>query len=95
MADELDELRWKVATACRILGMQGLVRESTGHVSARIPGTDEMFVRCRGGDERGLLFTDVDNVRRVDFDELESVALVRDFLQAPERYLRQIWIDEE
>lgn len=68
MADELDELRWKVATACRILGMQGLVRESTGHVSARIPGTDEMFVRCRGGDERGLLFTDVDNVRRVDFD---------------------------
>ena len=24
-----------------------------------------------------------------------SVALVRDFLQAPERYLRQIWIDEE
>jgi ribulose-5-phosphate 4-epimerase/fuculose-1-phosphate aldolase len=68
VADELDELRWKVATSCRILGMQGLVRESTGHVSARIPGTDEMFVRCRGGDERGLLFTDVDNVRRVDFD---------------------------
>ena len=66
MADELDELRWKVATACRILGMHGLVHESTGHVSARIPGTDEMFVRCRGGDERGLLFTDVDNVRRVD-----------------------------
>ena len=68
MADELDELRWKVAASCRILGMQGLVRESTGHVSARIPGTDEMFVRCRGGDERGLMFTDVDNVRRVDFD---------------------------
>jgi predicted ATPase len=30
-------------------------------------------------------------VRRVAFDELESVALVRDFLQAPERYLRMIW----
>jgi predicted ATPase len=34
-------------------------------------------------------------VQRVDFEDLESVALVRDFLQAPERYLGQIWIDEE
>ena len=50
----VDELRYKVATASRILGMLGLVRESTGHVSARIPGTDEMWVRCRGGDEQGL-----------------------------------------
>jgi len=33
-------------------------------------------------------------VHRVAFDDLESVALVRDFLQAPERYFRQIWSDE-
>lgn len=33
-------------------------------------------------------------VRRVAYDELESVALVRDFLQAPERYFRQIWSSE-
>lgn len=33
-------------------------------------------------------------VHRVAYDELESVALVRDFLQAPERYFRQIWSDE-
>jgi 3,4-dihydroxyphthalate decarboxylase len=58
----------KVATASRILGMLGLVRESTGHVSARIPGTDEMWVRCRGGDECGLTFTGLHNVRRLDFD---------------------------
>ena len=58
----------KVATASRILGMLGLVRESTGHVSARIPGTDEMWVRCRGGDENGLVFTGLHNVRRTDFD---------------------------
>lgn len=68
MAEDGEELRWKVAAACRILGTLGLVRESTGHVSARIPGTDEMWVRCRGGDERGLMFTDLDNVRRVNFD---------------------------
>jgi ribulose-5-phosphate 4-epimerase/fuculose-1-phosphate aldolase len=63
-----DELRFKVATACRILGMLGLVRESTGHVSARVPGSDEMWIRCRGGDEAGLTFTGLHNVRRLDFN---------------------------
>ena len=68
MADSVDELRLKVAISCRILGMEGLVRGTTGHVSARIPGTDEMWIRCRGGDEYGLLFTGLHNIRRVDFD---------------------------
>ena len=64
----VDELRMKVAVSCRILGMLGLVRESTGHVSARIPGTDEMWIRCRGGDEAGNMFTGIHNIRRTDFD---------------------------
>jgi ribulose-5-phosphate 4-epimerase/fuculose-1-phosphate aldolase len=68
MADSVEELRMKVATSCRILGMLGLVRDSTGHVSARIPGTDEMLIRCRGGDEMGLEFTGLHNIRRVNFD---------------------------
>jgi len=68
MGSTADELRFKVATSCRILGMLGLVRDSTGHVSARIPGTDEMWIRCRGGDENGLMFTGLHNVRRVNFD---------------------------
>jgi len=38
-----------------------------------------------------ILSFDEAPVRAVAYDELESVALVRDFLQAPERYLRQIW----
>lgn len=63
-----EDLRLKVAISCRILGMLGLVRESTGHVSARIPGTDEMWIRCRGGDECGITFTGLHNVRRVNFD---------------------------
>lgn len=67
MAD-VEELRRAVATAMRILGMHGLVREITGHVSARIPGTNEMVVRCRGGNERGLLYTDVEQIRRMPFD---------------------------
>jgi ribulose-5-phosphate 4-epimerase/fuculose-1-phosphate aldolase len=68
MATTVDELRLKVATSCRILGMMGMVRESTGHVSARIPGTDEMWIRCRGGQELGVAFTGIHNVRRADFD---------------------------
>jgi predicted ATPase len=32
--------------------------------------------------------------RRVTYEELDAVTLVRDFLQAPERYLRRIWVDE-
>lgn len=52
----------------RILGTHGLVRDITGHVSARIPGTDEMFIRCRGGNERGLSYTDIHQIRRLDFN---------------------------
>jgi predicted ATPase len=40
-----------------------------------------------------ILSFDEPPVRRVRFEDLESVALVRDFLQAPERYLRAIWVD--
>lgn len=68
MPDSVGDLRMKVATSCRILGMLGLVSGTTGHVSARIPGTDEMWVRCRGGEELGLMFTGLHNVRRLDFD---------------------------
>lgn len=66
MAHELDELRRKVATSCRILGNE---IGSGGHVSARIPGTDEMWLRCRGGRrEGGLTGTDLHHIRRVSFD---------------------------
>ncbi|HZT07564.1 MAG TPA: class II aldolase/adducin family protein [Chloroflexota bacterium] len=68
MPDSLDLLRQKVAISMRILGMEGLVKDITGHVSARIPGTNEMFIRCRGGNERGLMYTDVQQIRRLDFD---------------------------
>jgi len=66
--DALDELRQKVAISMRMLGMNGLVKEITGHVSARIPDSQEMFIRCRGGNERGLLYTDVQQIRRLDYN---------------------------
>lgn len=67
MAEDVDELRKKVAVACRVLGHEF---PGAGHASARIPGTDEMWLRCRGGaaGEGGLVATDVHHIRRLDFD---------------------------
>ena len=41
---------------------------TAGHVSTRIPGTDEMLLRCRGRGGAGLDATDVHHIRRLDFD---------------------------
>jgi 3,4-dihydroxyphthalate decarboxylase len=68
MSESLEELRKKVALSCRILAMEGLVEGILGHVSVRIPGTNEMFIRCRGNEENGVRYTTVDAIRRVDFD---------------------------
>ncbi|PLR83269.1 aldolase [Bacillus canaveralius] len=68
MSDPLYELREKVALSCRILAMEGLVDETLGHVSARIPDTNEMFIRCRGEQEDGVRYTTVEAIRRVNFD---------------------------
>lgn len=68
MNESLLELREKVALSCRILAMEGLVDETLGHVSVRIPGTDEMFIRCRGEEENGVRYTTIDAIRRVDFN---------------------------
>jgi ribulose-5-phosphate 4-epimerase/fuculose-1-phosphate aldolase len=68
MAESLEELRTKVAQACRILALTGLMKDTLGHVSVRIPGSDEMLIRCRGPQESGLLFTADEDIRRVTFD---------------------------
>ncbi|TVT13755.1 class II aldolase/adducin family protein [Amycolatopsis acidiphila] len=56
--------RSMVATACRILAHQGLAADILGHVSTRADN-DSIWVRCRGPQERGLLFTRPDDIRRV------------------------------
>lgn len=69
MGEPLDKLREKVALACRILAMEGLVEGTLGHVSVRVPGTeDEMLIRCRGEEERGVRYTRKEAIRRVDLD---------------------------
>jgi predicted ATPase len=41
-----------------------------------------------------ILSFDDPPVRPVAYEDLDAVTLVRDFLHAPERYLRRIWVDE-
>ncbi|HEX3791692.1 MAG TPA: class II aldolase/adducin family protein [Pseudonocardiaceae bacterium] len=65
--DEVEALRAEVAEACRILAVEGLVDGILGHVSARV-GDGQMLIRCRGPREHGLLFSQPEDVRLVDFD---------------------------
>jgi len=62
---DLDGLRRTIALGCRILADRGLAEDILGHVSARVDD-DHVLVRCRGPEERGLLFTTADDVRLVD-----------------------------
>lgn len=63
----LRKFRVLVATACRILAHQGLAADVLGHVSVRLDD-HRILLRCRGPEERGLLFTVADDVRIVDLD---------------------------
>jgi ribulose-5-phosphate 4-epimerase/fuculose-1-phosphate aldolase len=66
IAPDLEGLRATVAMACRVLAVEGLVEGTLGHVSVRV-GEDRMLIRCRGANERGLLFTEHDDIRLTDF----------------------------
>ena len=68
MPESIEELQNKVVLSCRILAMEGLVEGILGHVSARVPGKDEMWIRCRSPEEEGVRYTTADAVRCVDFD---------------------------
>jgi ribulose-5-phosphate 4-epimerase/fuculose-1-phosphate aldolase len=67
MEPDLPELRRTIAQACRILALQGLAEDVLGHVSVRV-GPDELLIRCRGPQERGLLFTTPADVHAVPLD---------------------------
>lgn len=58
-------VRRQIVVACRVLGTEGVTRGPVGHVSARVPGTnDEFFIKARGANEEGLEFvTDRDVIR--------------------------------
>ena len=63
----MSDLHTTVATACRILAKQGLAADVLGHVSVRLDA-DRILLRCRGPEDRGLLFTVSDDIHVVDLD---------------------------
>jgi 3,4-dihydroxyphthalate decarboxylase len=65
--------REQVAQACRVLAHRGLVEGVLGHVSLRIG--ESMLLRCRGPRERGLRFSEPEDVRLVGLngEPLESL----------------------
>jgi ribulose-5-phosphate 4-epimerase/fuculose-1-phosphate aldolase len=87
---DVEALRAKVALSCRILSSRLIMREVTGHVSARIPGTDTMLLRCRGPHDPGVAGTQPDDIRIVDFegkgDEVEGFNLPGEFSIHAELY---------
>ncbi len=63
----LDARRVQLALACRMLAQGGLVENVLGHVSMRL-GSGRALVRCRGPEEKGLLFTRPSDIRVVDLE---------------------------
>jgi ribulose-5-phosphate 4-epimerase/fuculose-1-phosphate aldolase len=69
---DIDDLRERVAEACRVLARLDLTKAATGHVSARVPGQDpgqdKVLIRARGPNELGVRYTTAREVVAVDFD---------------------------
>ncbi len=60
--------RARVAKACRVLGKMELSRALRGHISARIPKTERIFIRARGPAESGVRYTAEDEVVEIDLE---------------------------
>jgi L-fuculose-phosphate aldolase len=86
----VEELRAQVAKACRIIGKLDLTKAATGHISARVPGTDTILIRARGPGESGVRFTDPADVITVDFDGKKIAG--RDDLEPPQEVFIHTWI---
>ena len=67
MADE-NALKELLAVSCRILGKLNMTKEPSGHVSARAPGGDNVFIKARGRGESGLRFVTARDFIPVDLN---------------------------
>ena len=66
--DRLQEQRELVALSSRMLGKLDLTKSTSGHVSARVAGTDTFLIRARGPAETGVRYTAPGDVILVDLD---------------------------
>jgi len=67
LADE-NALKESLAVSCRILGKLNMTKEPSGHVSARAPGGDNVFIKARGRGESGLRFVTARDFIPVDLN---------------------------
>jgi len=65
---EIEQLRGRVARACRVLARLDLTKAAAGHVSARIPGSKNILMRARGPGELGVRYTEEDQIVEVGLD---------------------------
>lgn len=86
----VEELRAQVAQACRVIGALGLTKAATGHISARVPGTDTILIRARGPDEIGVRYTEPQDVITVDFNGKKLAG--RDGLEPPQEVFIHTWM---
>jgi ribulose-5-phosphate 4-epimerase/fuculose-1-phosphate aldolase len=86
----VQELRAQVAKACRIIGKLNLTKAATGHISARVPGTDTILIRARGPGESGVRFTATEDVITVDFEGRKIFG--RDDLEPPQEVFIHTWL---
>jgi ribulose-5-phosphate 4-epimerase/fuculose-1-phosphate aldolase len=87
---DVEELRERVAQACRVIGGLDLTKAATGHLSMRIPNTDRILIRARGPGETGVRYTTADDVITIDLDgnKLEG----RDDLVPPREMFIHTWL---
>ncbi len=87
---ELMQLRERVAKACRVLGKLELTKGASGHISARVPGTDTLLIRARGPGESGVRFTSADDIITVDLHGNKLAG--REDLEAPHEVFIHTWL---
>jgi ribulose-5-phosphate 4-epimerase/fuculose-1-phosphate aldolase len=64
----IEHLREKVATSCRIIAQHAIVKGTMGHVSTRVPGTNDLLIRGRPPVDKGLRFAEPSSIIRVGPD---------------------------
>jgi 3,4-dihydroxyphthalate decarboxylase len=87
--DELEELRERVAKACRVLGKLELTKAASGHISVRL-GPDTLLIRARGLGESGVRFTSAEDIITVDLDGKKVAG--RDDLDVPQEVFIHTWL---
>jgi ribulose-5-phosphate 4-epimerase/fuculose-1-phosphate aldolase len=83
-------LRERLAQACRVLGKLDLTKAASGHLSARVPGTETLLIRARGPGESGVRYTTADDVITVDLDGKKRTG--REDLEPPQEVFIHTWI---